>query len=222
MKIRAAALALLAVAGMASAAETQKVAPAKLDPASAYVLVRLGERSPGLWNLFSISAYDAVNEDIRGKGRSKANPVPKGVDRAVLIGPKNYLLEQAHVRTYLTAITPGRYVIASSPTTCFCLGSYQFEAAAGTITDLGTLYMGPENGTSSWGDLSPLRSSPDIEERGYTIADAMAIYPAGAQTVRPQELRALPAVAAQYLVAKRFGNHGGQLLNRALPIKGVQ
>ena len=182
------------------------------------MMVRMGERSPNLWNTLTLSPYDEATEDVRGKGRAKRNPVVKGADRAVIISTKPFIAEQDHVRTYLVAVTPGRYVIAGGPTTCFCLGSYQFDAAAGRITDLGTIYMGPENGTSSWAAVANLRSSPDIEARAYTVADAVAIYPWKAGMNVPPAITALAPIPAVYAVAKRFGNHQGQLLNRALPL----
>lgn len=213
------AASLLALSTAAQAAESLKIVPSQLDGTKAYVLVRLGERSPDLWNTLTLSPYDAVAEDIRGKGRAKGNPVVKPADRAVLISAKPFIAEQDHVRTYLVSMTPGKYVIAGSPTTCFCLGSYQFDAVAGQITDLGTIYMAPENGSSSWAALANLRSSPDVEARGYTVADAMAVYPWDSAMSVPATVASLPKVAAVFLIAKRFGNDQGKLLNRALPLE---
>lgn len=215
--IAVAGLAAMSVAG--EAATVQKVAPAALEPQTGYVLVRLGERAPELWNSLTLAAYDDVAQDVRGKGRAKANPVPKGQDAAVTIGPKPFLAEEGHVRTYLVALTPGRYVIQNGPTTCFCLGSYQFDVAPGRITDMGTIYLGPENGTSPWAQIRGLHSSPDIESRGYTVADAIAVLPAGSATTVPAALAAFPREPARYVPAVRFGNHQGQLLNRALPLE---
>lgn len=212
-----AAAALFAMPVLAS--EVLKVPPAALNPASGYVLVRLGERAPDVWNPLTLAAYDDAAEDIRGKGRAKANAVPAGVDRSVTIGAKPFIAEEGHMRTYLVAVTPGRYVIQSGPTTCFCLGSYQFDVASGRITDLGTIHIGPENGSSPWAQLKPLHSTIDIEERGYTVADAMAVLPWREGMAVPASVAALPRAVAQYLPAKRFGNHEGQLLNRALPLE---
>jgi hypothetical protein len=209
----------LAAPAPALAADQLKVAPTGLDPTRGYVLVRLGERGPKVWNFMSIAAYDEKAEDLAGKGRAKASPVPKGADKAVVIREKPFLAEADHVRTHLVALTPGRYVIASSPTTCFCLGSYSFEVQPGKVTDLGHVYIGAENGSSPWAALSKLHSSPDIEARGYTVADAMAIVPAKADTPVPAELAALPRVPAEFKPVRRFGNHSGQLINRALPLE---
>lgn len=203
----------------AAASEVLKAAPPALDPARGYVLVRLGERSPEVWNPLTLAAYDEVAEDVRGKGRAKANALPAGADKSVTIGPKSHLAEEGHIRTYLVAVTPGRYVIQSGPTTCFCLGSYQFDVPAGRITDLGTIHIGPENGSSPWAQLKPLHSTLDIEERGYTVADAMAVLPPSPAASVPAALAALPREAVRYLPARRFGNHDGQLLNRALPLE---
>lgn len=216
---QAIATVFLALASAAQAGSVLKTVPAALDPKQGYVLVRLGERAPDVWNILTLAAYDPVTEDLRGKGRAKANAVAKGADSMVAIGPKAHIDERDHVRTYLAALTPGRYVIQGGPTTCLCLGSYQFDVTPGRITDLGTIQIGPENGSSPWGRLKPLRSSTDIEERGYTVADAVAVEPAGDGATVPVALASMNRVPAAYLPAAHFGNHSGQLLNRALPME---
>lgn len=205
------------------AAQTLDKPPTSLEAGRAYALVRIGERGPkGLLGTLMLAPYDAEAQDLRGRGRAKTNPLPPKADDKVVIGPGKVLAVNDHVATYLVALTPGRYVLASSPTTCFCLGSYQFDAAAGAITDLGLIYMGPENGTSPWAVLSRLRSSPDIEDIGYTVPDAIAIYPYKEGMSVPTEIAALPRRPAAYSAAPRFGNHFGKLINRALPLGGGQ
>jgi hypothetical protein len=225
--MRGLALALLAAAlvlpaaGPATAAESLGAAPARLDPKLAYFLVRLGMRDEKVWNLVSFYRYDPNAQDLRGKGRAKANPVPKTEDKAAVVGPKGHLAEEGNVRTYLVALTPGRWVIASSPTTSYSLGSYQFDAKAGEITDIGTLYMGAENGSSIWPRLAGIHSAPDIEKRAYTVADALLVEPATAATPVPAALAALPRKPAAFLPAPRFGNHSGQMINAVLPLEGA-
>lgn len=205
------------------AAQALEQPPTMLDASKAYVLVRIGERGPkGLLGTLMLSPYDAEAQDIRGRGRAKGNPLPPKADDKVVIGPGKALAAADHVATYLVALTPGRYVVSNSPTTCFCLGSYQFEAEAGKVTDLGLIYIGPENGTSPWAVLARLRSSPDIEDLGYTVADAMAIYPWKEGMSVPASIAALPRQAANYRPALRFGNHHGKLVNRAMPLGGGQ
>lgn len=206
----------------ALAASQLKAAPAALDPAKGYLLVRLGERSAGVWNYITLAAYDEKAEDIRGQGRAKANPVPSRTDRSVSVSPKPFLDEADHVRTHLIAMSPGLYVIAASPTTCFCLGSYSVYVAPGKITDLGYIYVSAENGSSPWSALRGLRSSPDIEQRSYTVADAMAVVPATAQTTIPAALATFPRDIAAYRPVARFGNHSGLLINRALPMEAAR
>ncbi|MGZ8286849.1 MAG: hypothetical protein ACXW27_15845 [Allosphingosinicella sp.] len=203
----------------AAAAEVLKVAPASLDPKLAYLLVRLGKRDEKVWNLVSFYRYDDEAEDLRGKGRAKANPVPKGEDKAAVVAAKPFLAEDGNVRTYLVAVTPGRWVVASSPTTTYSLGSYRFDAKAGEITDLGTLYLGAENGSSIWPRLAALHSAPDIEKRAYTVADALLIEPVSPATAVPGALSALPRRPAAWMRAPRFGNHSGQMINAAMPLE---
>lgn len=192
-----------------------------LDAGRAYVLVRIGERGPkGLLGTLMLSPYDDEAQDVRGRGRARNNPLPPKADDKVVIGPGKALAAADHVATYLVALTPGRYALTNSPTTCFCLGTYQFDAAAGVITDLGLIYIGPENGSSPWAVLARLRSSPDIEDIGYTVPDGMAIYPFKEGMSVPTAIAALPRQAAAYSAAPRLGNHYGKLINRALPLGG--
>jgi hypothetical protein len=214
------AIALGALSAPSLAADALKAAPASLDPARGYVLVRLGERTPDVWNYLTLAPYDEAAEDIRGRGRAKANAVPKGADKQVTIGTRPFVAEEPHVRTYIVAVTPGRYVIAASPTTCFCLGSFSVDVAPGKVTDLGSIYIGAENGSSPWAALAKLHSSPDIETRGYTVADAIAIVPAKEDMAVPAPMAAFPRVIADYRPVRRFGNHSGLLVNRALPLGG--
>ena len=216
--ILAALLALPASAPL-RAAEVLKIAPASLDPKTSYILVRLGKRDEKVWNLVSFYRYDPESEDLRGKGRAKGNAVPGGEDKAAVVGPKSFLAEDGNIRTYLVALTPGRWVIASSPTTSYSLGSYQFDSKAGEIVDVGTLYMGAENGSSIWPKLAEIHSAPDIEKRAYTVADALLVEPATAATPVPAALSALPRRPAEFLPAPRFGNHSGQMINAALPLQ---
>jgi hypothetical protein len=222
MKTLALAVMLAAAPAAPPPSTVMKTVPATLDPATGYILVRMGERAPDLWNVLQIAPYDPVLQDIRGEGRAKGNPVAKGADRTVSIGTKPFVAEGDHVRTYLVAVTPGLYVVQGGPTTCFCLGSYQFEVAAGRITDMGTIYIGPENGSSPWAALKPLRSTADIEERAYTVAEAMQVLPWRDSMSLPPGVSGLAREPARYTVAARFGNHAGQLLNRALPIEAGQ
>ncbi|MBN8502173.1 MAG: hypothetical protein J0M19_13655 [Sphingomonadales bacterium] len=212
--------AMLMVLSPARATEVLTSVPTVLAADRAYILVRIGERVPGAWNQLMLSPYDEMAEDLRGRGRAKGNPLPSGADDRVLIGPGKPLGEESHVRTYLIAITPGRYVLSNSATTCFCLGSFQFEAAAGQITDMGTIYIGAENGSSPWAVLARLRSAPDIEDLPYAVADAMAVYPWKEGMTVPASLVTLPRQPATYRAAPRLGNHFGKLLNRALPLGG--
>ena len=192
-----------------------------LDAGRAYVLVRIGERGPkGLLGTLMLSPYDDEAQDVRGRGRARNNPLPPKADDKVVIGQGKALAAADHVATYLVALTPGRYALTNSPTTCFCLGTYQFDAAAGVITDLGLIYIGPENGRSPWAVLARLRSSPDIEDIGYTVPDGMAIYPFKEGMSVPTAIAALPRQAAAYSAAPRLGNHYGKLINRALPLGG--
>lgn len=127
--------------------------------------------------------------------------------------------------THLIAVPPGTYRIygqiwetgnGSGTGFCLCMGSVQFDAAAGTITDMGTMRYPKaealrEKTEPSWNGLTPGKG-------GLT---AMRIEPADANTYVPHKLASLPRVPASYRAAGKIDNFFGVMIDRLTAMPGV-
>lgn len=165
------------------------------------------------WPSIQIAPFDEELNAFRGKGEAKKNKPPRNQTRSFYIRPKGHILEDGDFRHYLIKVTPGRYVLGGTERTCFCWGSLQFDVKPGVITDLGNIYIAPEDGTSYWEDLRELRVSNDLLTRPITITDAMRVdMPVTGQNM-PDVLESFTAVPANYAPAKNFGNYYGRLAN---------
>jgi hypothetical protein len=126
----------------------------------------------------------------------------------------------------LIAVAPGTYRIygqivsgvngAMSTGICLCMGSVQFDAAAGTITDMGTIHNPifeafRDKVAANWNGLTPGKG-------GLT---SMRVEPADSSTFMPPRLEALPHVAAKYRAAGKIDNYFGVLIDRLTPLPGV-
>lgn len=169
------------------------------------------------WSTVQFAPFDKENNDFVGKGRAKQSKAESKDSNAFYINPKQFFAENEGFRAYLIQIPSGQYVIGGTETTCFCWGSKQFYAKAGVVTNVGTIYIAREDGTSAWTDLATLHSSPDILNRGYTVADAMKITPPTEDVVVPDVISKLPIISVTYEDASGFGNHYGRLVNKMLP-----
>jgi hypothetical protein len=100
--------------------------------------------------------------------------------------------------------------------TCLCMGSVQFDAAAGAITDMGTIHYPKaealkEKVEPSWNGLSPGRG-------GLTF---MRVEPAGTADYVPPAIASLPRVAASYRASGKMNNYFGVMVDRLTPLPGV-
>src|SRR5688500_16646136 len=152
-------LALLAALALAAAppagAPTRQQVPPALDPAKAYILVEYKllknpfANFPGSRKTMPLKAglafgrYDPELGDIRGMGKARANPVPAGQQpiegfrsKPIAKGPATRLM--------LIEVEPGTWVVQGFGATSFSLGSYMFELAPGTVTDLGIVEAEPD------------------------------------------------------------------------------
>lgn len=126
---------------------------------------------------------------------------------------------------HLIAVPPGTYRIygqileapnGSSSGTCMCMGSVQFDAAAGTITDMGTMRYPISEARSdkveaSWNGLTPGKG-------GLT---SMRVEPADSSTYVPARLASLPRVQASYRAAGKVDNFFGVMIDRLTALPGV-
>jgi hypothetical protein len=231
-------LALLAALALAAAspaqAKTLKQVPAALNPAKAYILVeyRLLKNPfasfPGSRKTMPLKAglafgrYDPELGDIRGMGKASANPVPAGQHpiegfsyKPIAKGPATRLM--------LIEVDPGTWVVQGFGNTSFSLGSYAFELAPGTVTDLGVVEAEPDwaegQDAPQIGDVfkaglaGPFSKSPDI-------APMRAVFrPRKAGDIPlPAGLRAEKVRPVEFTPGAKFGNYLGGLVNK---IEGV-
>lgn len=231
-------IALLAAVALAAAAPAEartlpKVPPA-LNPAKAYILVEYkllknpfasfpgSRKTMPLKTGLAFGRYDSELGDIRGMGKARTNPVAAGQQpiegfryKPVAKGPATRLM--------LIEIDPGTWVVQGYGNTSFSLGSYSFEAAPGTITDLGVVEAEPDwaegQDAPHMGDVfkgamaGPFAKSPDIAPMRATFRPRAAgdiPIPAGiaADKVRP----------VAFTPGAKFGNYLGGLVNK---IEGV-
>jgi hypothetical protein len=166
--------------------------------------------------------YDAERQDIRGYGKAKAAPVAKGQEA---IEPfRNRAVAKAEgARLFLLELEPDSWVVQGWGNTSFSLGSYRFELAPGTITDLGVVsgevdwaegQKAPDLGSvakaallgvfAKHPDVAPMRAS--FRPRG----EGDIPVPAGLPAERVQRVTFTPDT--------KFGNHLGGLVNH---VEGV-
>jgi hypothetical protein len=232
-------LALLAALALAAAspvaAKTLPKVPPALNPAKAYILVEYkllknpyGGGLPGARKTLPLKTglvfarYDPALGDIRGLGKARANPVAPGQQAAEGFRSKP-VAKGAGSRLFLIEVDPGTWVIQGFGGTSFSLGSYTFELAPGSVTDLGIVTAEPDwaegQDPDDIGSLmksafaGPFAKSPDIAPMRASFRPRAAgdiPLPAGipADKVRPVE----------FTPGAKFGNYLGGLVNK---IEGV-
>jgi hypothetical protein len=99
---------------------------------------------------------------------------------------------------------------------CMCMGSVQFDAAPGTITDLGEFHHSAIPGVSvkepeSWHGMT----------RGKGGLTSLALEPAAPAMAVPARLAGLPRVAASYRASGKVDNFFGVMVERLTPVPGV-
>ena len=232
---RLALIAALALAAASpAAAKTLKKVPPALNPAKAYILVEYkllknpfgglpgSRKTMPLKSGLAFGRYDPALGDIRGLGKAMANPVAPGQQPIEGFRYKP-LAKGPATRLILIEVDPGVWVVQGYGNTSFSLGSYSFELAPGTVTDLGVVTAEPDwaegQEPPNVGDVftaalaGPFAKSPDIAPMRATFrprASGDIPLPAGipADKVRPVE----------FTPGAKFGNYLGGLVNK---IEGV-
>ena len=222
--------ALALAAAPPAAAKTLKQVPAALNPAKAYILVEYkllknpfgnfpgSRKTMPLKTGLAFGRYDPALGDIRGLGKAAANPVPAGQQPIEGFRSKP-LAKGPATRLMLIEVEPDLWVVQGWGNTSFSLGSYTFELAPGTVTDLGVVTAEPDwaegQEPPDVGDVfkaalaGPFAKSPDIAPMRLTFRPRAAgdiPLPAGiaAEKVRP----------VAFTPGAKFGNYLGGLVNR--------
>lgn len=226
--------------------EPLRAVPAQLDKDRAYVLVRVSTAKSGLASIESVlmripqeeelaeyyAAKKAAYETALAK-RAKTNssdsiPSLEEFDFTyskisnIFSIPAGKFLEDGEMRTILLSVPPGDYVLYGVATgdtlaVCNCLGTLQFKAEAGIITDMGALYADKVHKDS------PL---PYVEDNlgpsmgAYLFVFGQALVPAS-ETPPPAILNGLPIKSATYEVVGQFYEPGVALINRLAPVPGI-
>lgn len=226
----AAAAALLQSAPL-DAAKRLKKGPLKLDPKLGYVLVRVGPtvgskgKAPNLY----IHRFDPARGELRTSRKADPARVAKGEDTVAVFGDRSFMAT-GEAGVFISSVTPGDYVIHGTESTCFCLGSYAFSVRPGEITDIGTVTIARENGTTSNAALKGYVLSDDLLERQFVVTDVIAVQAAREGDALPPEVGASPVTRAVLTEGTRFLNRGttrylypgGLLINRAAGLPALQ
>ncbi|HEU0099937.1 MAG TPA: hypothetical protein VFQ67_14335 [Allosphingosinicella sp.] len=233
---RLALLAGLALAAAApAAAKTLPKVPPALNPAKAYILVEYkllknpyaaglpgSRKTMPLKSGLVFARYDPALGDIRGMGKARSNPVAPGEQAGEGFRSKP-LAKGPGSRLFLIEVEPDTWVVQGFGGTSFSLGSYTFNLAPGSVTDLGVVEAEPDwaegQDPPDMGSLlksafaGPFGKSPDIAPMRAVFRPRAAgdiPIPAGipADRVRPVE----------FAPGAKFGNYLGGLVNK---IEGV-
>ena len=232
---RLAVLAALALAAASpAAAKTLPKVPPALNPAKAYILVEYkllrnpfasfpgSRKTMPLKTGLAFGRYDPALGDIRGMGKARGNPLPAGQFPTEGFRYKP-LAKGPATRLMLIEVDPGTWVVQGFGTTSFSLGSYAFELAPGTVTDLGVVEAEPDwaegQDPPEIGDVfksglaGPFSKSPDI-------APMRAVFRprAGGDIPLPAGIPADKVRPVEFIPGAKFGNYLGGLVNR---IEGV-
>ena len=225
-----------------------RAAPATLAPDRAYLLLRSGKAKSGLYAIehvlvrapsaSDLAAYRAARASVyqrqlpRLQKEAKGGPVPSVEEFAfeykdaanAFSTKRSDNIDVGDLVTLLIEVPPGTYILygtgASSRIliTCNCLGTVQFEAKPGVITDMGALYADKVHGESP---------EPYLEDNlgksmfSYGFVLGQALVPATAATPVIASLQGLPRVAAQYHAVGLFREPGATSINRLAPVPGI-
>jgi hypothetical protein len=229
-----AAAAAAALAATPAAAKPLTQVPAALNPAKAYILVEYrllanpyagfpGSRKTMPLNAgLTFARYDAAAGDIRGLGKAKGNPVPKGQDAGEGFRNKP-LVKGEGARLFLLEVDPDLWVVQGFGNTSFSLGSYSFKLEPGTVVDLGVLTA--ENDWAEGqrapktGDIFKMALIGPFAKRPDMAPMRVVFRPRGPGDIQvPAGLAAARVQPVAFTADQKFGNYLGGLVNR---IEGV-
>jgi hypothetical protein len=223
-------------------------APAALDPGSAYLLLRTSTAKSGMFPLrhvlLRIPSAEELDAYRTAKQAAYTDALPKLTARAkggkvptidefefdypgkanTFVVDSGKFIEDGEMRTILVQVPPGTYIIYGSTlggrglVVCNCLGTVQFVAKAGVITDMGSLYVDKVHKESPVPHLED-NLGPQMFQYGLILGQALV--PADAATPVPAGLRALTIEQARFQAVGQFYEPGAGWINRLPPIPGI-
>jgi hypothetical protein len=221
-------------------------APASLTPDKAYLLFTSSQAKSGMMKIthvfmrvpteaelaaYRVAKQRAYEEELpRLTRRAKGGPVPTidefqfawdGPDNVFAVDMGDSLGESD---TYLLEVPPGTYVLygiavgTAGLATCNCLGTVKFDAAAGTLTQMGGLFADKVHRESPVPHLED-NLGPQMFQYGFIMGQALVPAEEGAPL--PAGLAAFPHVRADYRPVGMFRERGAASINRLAPIPGI-
>ena len=126
--------------------------------------------------------------------------------------------------SFLIEVPEGTYVLygiavgSRALTTCNCLGTVKFDARAGVVTQLGSLFADKSHKAS---DVPHIEDGLGEKMFQYGFVLSQALVPATEASSIPQSMAHLPARIASFEPVPMFREPRAQAVNRLAPIPGV-
>lgn len=213
-----AAMCAMAAGASLADAKSLKQAPARLDPAKAYVLVELraDQGSPGQ---LTLARYDRTLADVKGFGRAKAAAPVAGQVRE---WTGKALRKEPGRQLHLLEVEPDFWVVEGANGTAFSLGSTGVTLSAGKVTDLGVATLsvdyadgdGPEKLTAGKLAKVALLGPFGGGLKPKPVPAMVSIRPRSESDLPIPEAIRPATVVAEWSEPVKFGNHLGGLVNR--------
>jgi hypothetical protein len=223
-------------------------APAALSADAAYILLRTSTAKSGMFPIQHVmlripsqqeleayrtarrAAYDAALPELTRKAKDGKVPTIdefgfdyQGKANSFVVANGKFI-EDGEMRTILLQVPPGTYILygitvgGRGLVTCNCLGTVRFDAKAGVITDIGSLYADKVHKPSPIPHLED-NLGPSMFQYGFVLGEALV--PADAATPVPASLRALAIEPARFEVVGEYYEPGAGNINRLAPIPGL-
>ena len=230
---------LLPISAQAEDVQFSKGQAVSLMPDKAYLLVQtndIGKTLGGTWFVSPV-LYRVLNQEEQQQLEAviKKDPVDwqsKADPNVVVIVGSNTYEESGAGRFLLVATRPGAYILGGAATTngsgdvrgvmisCLCMGTVEFEAKPGVITDMGAVLAARDSEPTTIPELVKVVTGKETEIN-YGYVNDVAIRPAAPSSHVPQGLRELPRALADYHAVPAIPNYSGARLNRLAPLPGV-
>lgn len=220
----------------------QKGQDVTLSDQKAYILVRnleVTNRFPGApilvrrltkteksdYETAKRAAYDAKEQELPYE---RFSPDYKGTSNTYFFNARKTYEKEDKTRIWLAEVPAGTYVVyaqayGASGGACMCMGSVEFTAKAGTITDMGYFnadLIDPRKKPSSLPWVNEIAEDRDEYKAGLAVI-AAKITPHNEAMLIPEKLAGLKREPAQYKAAGKMPNFMSMMIMRLEPMEGV-